>query len=377
MKILQIGKFYPIRGGVEKVMYDMMLGLSAREVHCDMLCATTENHPGGVMTVNAYAKVIAIPTQIKFAATMIAPKMIVKLRQIANDYDIIHIHHPDPMASLALFLSGYKGKVVLQWHSDILKQKMLLKLYGPLQEWLIKRADLIAGTTPVYVQQSPFLSRVQHKVDYIPIGVEPMEPDSVQVQLIRQKYQGKKLILSVGRLVEYKGYKYLIEAAQYLDTQYQVVIGGKGPLLDEMRDLILQLGVQDRVELIGFVADADLADYYGACDIFCLSSTLKTEAFAIVQIEAMSSAKPVISTDIPGSGVSWVNADEESGLVVPIENSRSLAEAILNIAGNDEKYASLSAGSLRRYQQLFTRNKMIDKCLELYGRITPINEQNE
>jgi glycosyltransferase involved in cell wall biosynthesis len=377
MKILQIGKFYPIRGGVEKVMYDMMLGLSAREVHCDMLCATTEDHPGGVMTVNAYAKVIAIPTQIKFAATMIAPKMIVKLRQIANDYDIIHIHHPDPMASLALFLSGYKGKVVLQWHSDILKQKMLLKLYGPLQEWLIKRADLIAGTTPVYVQQSPFLSRVQHKVDYIPIGVEPMEPDSVQVQLIRQKYQGKKLILSVGRLVEYKGYKYLIEAAQYLDTEYQVVIGGKGPLLDEMRDLILQLGVQDRVELIGFVADAELADYYGACDIFCLSSTLKTEAFAIVQIEAMSSAKPVISTDIPGSGVSWVNADEESGLVVPIENSRALAEAILTIAGNDEKYASLSAGSLRRYQQLFTRNKMIDKCLELYGRITPINEQNE
>jgi glycosyltransferase involved in cell wall biosynthesis len=377
MKILQIGKFYPIRGGVEKVMYDMMLGLSARKVYCDMLCATTEDHPGGVLTINAYAKVIAIPTQIKFAATMIAPKMIVKLRQIAHDYDIIHIHHPDPMASLALFLSGYKGKVVLQWHSDILKQKMLLKLYGPLQEWLIERANLIAGTTPVYVQQSPFLGRMQHKVDYIPIGVEPMEPDTAQVQLIRQKYQGKKLILSVGRLVEYKGYKYLIEAAQYLDTQYQIVIGGKGPLHDELQELILQLGVEDRVELIGFVADADLADYYGACDIFCLSSILKTEAFAIVQIEAMSCAKPVISTAIPGSGVSWVNADEESGLVVPIENSRALAEAILTIAGNAEKYAGLSDGSLRRYQQLFTRNKMIDKCLELYGRIAPINERNE
>ena len=367
MKILQIGKFYPIRGGVEKVMYDMMLGLAARHVYCDMLCATTEDHPGGVLTINPYAKVIAIPTQIKFAATMIAPRMIVKLRQIAKDYDIIHIHHPDPMATLALFLSGYKGKVVLQWHSDILKQKMLLKLYGPLQAWLIKRANLIAGTTPVYVQESPFLSKMQHKVDYIPIGIEPMDPDAGRVQLIRQKYQGKKLILSVGRLVEYKGYEYLIRAAQDLDAQHQILIGGKGPLHDELQELILQLGVQDRVELIGFVADEDLADYYGACDIFCLSSILKTEAFAIVQIEAMSCAKPVISTHIPGSGVSWVNVDGESGLIVTIENAKAFSDAILALSGNDKKYAQLSAGSLHRYQQLFTRNIMIDKCLELYA----------
>ena len=370
MKILQIGKFYPIRGGVEKVMYDMMLGLAARNVHCDMLCATTEDHPGGVLTINQYAKVIAIPTQIKFAATMIAPKMIVILRRIAKDYDIIHIHHPDPMASLALFLSGYKGKVILQWHSDILKQKMLLKLYGPLQEWLIKRANLITGTTPVYVEQSPFLSKVQHKVDYIPIGVDPMHPDAANVRLIRQKYQGKKLILSVGRLVEYKGYKYLIEAARHLDTKHQIVIGGKGPLKEELQELIIQLGVQDRVELIGFVSDEELADYYGACDIFCLSSILKTEAFAIVQIEAMSCAKPIISTDIPGSGVSWVNADGESGLIVEIENPRALADAIRHITENDENYAKLSAGSQHRYQQLFTRNRMIDKCLQLYDRFS-------
>ncbi|WP_442590775.1 glycosyltransferase [Pedobacter sp. AW31-3R] len=368
MKILQIGKFYPIRGGVEKVMYDMMLGLAARNIYCDMLCATTEDHPGGILTINPYAKVIAIPTQIKFAATMIAPKMIVKLRQIAKDYDIIHIHHPDPMASLALFLSGYKGKVVLQWHSDILKQKMLLKLYGPLQDWLIKRADLITGTTPVYVKESPFLNQVQHKVDYIPIGVEPINPEASRVLLIRQKYQGKKLILSVGRLVEYKGYEYLIRAAQHLDARHQVVIAGKGPLHDKLQELIMQLGVQDRVELIGFVSDEDLADYYGACDIFCLSSILKTEAFAIVQIEAMSCAKPLISTHIPGSGVSWVNAGGESGLIVALENSRALADAILTLSGNDEIYTQLSAGSLLRYQQLFTRNRMIDRCLELYGR---------
>lgn len=87
---------------------------------------------------------------------MLSPAMIFRLRKINKEYDIIHIHHPDPMACLALFLSGYKGPVVLHWHSDILKQKMLLKLYSPLQNWLLRRAKVIVGTTPVYVQESPF-----------------------------------------------------------------------------------------------------------------------------------------------------------------------------------------------------------------------------
>ncbi|KAF5302658.1 hypothetical protein FQR65_LT19084 [Abscondita terminalis] len=186
---------------------------------------------------------------------MIAPGMISKLRKVATDYDIIHIHHPDPMACLALYMSGYKGKVVLHWHSDIVKQKTLLKLYSPLQNWLVRRADLIVGTSPVYVQSSPFLTNVQHKVDYIPIGV-------------------------LSRIQ--KDYDNLIRAAQQLDSNYQIVIGGKGPLMEMLRDLIIQLNVQDKVELVGFISDEDLSAYYEACDnhLSC-SSTQKTEAFAI------------------------------------------------------------------------------------------------
>jgi hypothetical protein len=76
----------------------------------------------------------------------------------AHEYDIIHVHHPDPMAALALFCSGYKGRVVLHWHSDILKQKVLLKFYMPLQRWLLKRAEVLVGTTPIYVKESPLLN---------------------------------------------------------------------------------------------------------------------------------------------------------------------------------------------------------------------------
>lgn len=369
MNILQVGKFYPVRGGVEKVMYDLMSGLSAQQINCDMLCAATEDYPAGNIILNKYAKLMIIRTRFKFAATMIAPGMISKLRKIANHYDIIHIHHPDPMACLALYMSGYKGRVVLHWHSDIVKQRTLLKLYNPLQNWLIGRADLIVGTSPVYVQFSSFLTAVQDKVDYIPIGVLPVIANEEKVLAIKNKYPGKRIVFSLGRLVEYKGYEYLIRAAQKLDNSYQIVIGGKGPLMKMLKDLILQLNVQDRVELVGFISDEELSAYYEACDIFCLSSIQKTEAFAIVQIEAMSCGKPVISTDIPGSGVSWVNKDEVSGLIVDVEDADQLALAIEEICEDEKLNQKFQQGSKERYETMFTRQSMVDRCVRLYRQL--------
>ena len=122
LRVLQLGKFYPIIGGVEKVAYDLMSGLSSRGVHCDMMCASAA---GGsrVVRLNDFAKITCCHTWFKAAATMISPAMIFALRMVRGHYDIIHVHHPDPMACLALFLSGYDGRVILHWHSDILKQK--------------------------------------------------------------------------------------------------------------------------------------------------------------------------------------------------------------------------------------------------------------
>ncbi|WP_407533712.1 glycosyltransferase [Elizabethkingia miricola] len=366
IKILQLGKFYPIRGGVEKVMYDLMLGLSEEKVYCDMLCASTEDYPAGIININQYAKLIVEATKVKLAATMLAPSLIVRLRKIAKDYDIIHIHHPDPMASLALFLSGYKGKVILHWHSDILKQKTLLKLYKPLQDWLIKRANVIVGTTPVYVKESPFLNKVQHKIDYIPIGVEPLVADKRKVEKLKEKYKNKHIVFSLGRLVEYKGYEYLIKAAQHLDENYQIIIGGKGPLMVSLTNLIAERGVQNRVTLLGFVADDDIPDYFEVCDMFCLSSIWKTEAFAIVQIEAMSCGRPIVCAHIPASGVSWVNQNEVSGLVVEAEDEVALANAIKRISTDANLQKKLSEGSKKRYEEYFTRKKMTEKCLDIY-----------
>lgn len=366
--ILQLGKFYPIKGGVEKVAYDLMTGLSTSEIHCDMLCATVAGK-GKTIRLNPYAQLIECHSWGKAAATMIAPSMITTLRKVCPSYDIVHVHHPDPMAALALALSGYKGKVVLHWHSDIQKQKYLLKLYRPLQDWLLRRADLIVGTSPVYLDESPFLKNVQQKTVCLPIGVPPVLPEPEAADRICQQYGGKKIVFALGRLVAYKGFTHLVEAARFLKDDYVVLIGGTGALEQALCQQIKRLGLENKVVLLGRIPDRDLPAYFGACKVFCLPSVQKTEAFGIVQIEAMSCGKPVVATRIPQSGVSWVNKHGVSGLNVMPGNAGELARAIQDIADNESVYDKYSMAAKNRYWDIFTNEHMIDKCKRIYNNL--------
>lgn len=374
MKVLQLGKFYPIQGGVEKVMYDLTCGLSHEKVFCDMLCATLYGK-GFDKKINNYSRLLCIHSLCKVSGTMIAPAMLRCLKKRCNEYDIIHVHHPDPMAALSLLFSGYKGHVVLHWHSDIVKQHRLLKLYMPLQNWLIKRADLIIGTSPVYLKGSPFLKRVQEKTTCLPIGIEDMSRNSARATELHAIYKHRKIIFSLGRLVHYKGFRYLVQAAQYLDDDYVVVIGGCGPLEDELKNQIKELSLEKKVFLIGRVSDDDVVAYYEACQVFCLPSVMKTEAFGIVQIEAMSFGKPIVTTAIPDSGVGWVNVNGKSGINVAPCDAKALAASIQYICADEKRYKHFSEGALRNYRERFTQDMMIDNCLTLYRKLKTDKKQ--
>lgn len=368
MKVLQLGKFYPVRGGVEKVMYDLMTGLAARDIDCDMMCAESSGK-GTKNRLSPHSRLLTYRTWLKAAATTISPSMPVNLRQIAGEYDIIHVHHPDPMAALALFTSGYKGKVVLHWHSDIVKQKKLLKFYLPLQSWLIRRADVIVGTTVDYIKQSPYLAPVRNKTVCLPIGVTPIEPDPVGAEEIRCEYAGKKIVYFLGRLIAYKGVEQLVTAARLLPDEYVVLIGGEGPLDETIKRQIEELGVGEKVKMLGRVPEEKIAAYYTACDLFCLPSVMQSEAFGIVLIEAMSLGKPVVATRIAGSGTAWVNAHKISGLNVPVRDAEALANAITEITKDPEQYAAYSRRAKERFNSLFKFESMIDGCESIYKSI--------
>lgn len=360
-------------------MWDLTEGLSAAGVTCDMLCAQLRGdgpddrdkalyQGDGIFRFNAYGRVICVPAWTKKAATMIAPAMIGWVRRHAAEYDIIHIHHPDPMAALALRLSGYKGKVVLHWHSDIVSQRFFLSLYKPLQTWLIRRADRILGTTPVYIASSPYLKEVQDKCGYVPIGIDPIRYDAAHAEAIRTRYSGKTLLFSLGRLVPYKGFSYLIDAMSLLPDRFHLILGGKGQLKEALEAQIREKDLQHRVNLLtGYIPDETVYALFGAADIFVLPSVMKTEAFGIVQIEAMSCGTPVVATRIPESGVSWVNKEGVSGRNAAPEDARSLADAILAVEAQKENYAE---GAARRFHECFSKEIIINKIISEYENLS-------
>ena len=371
MKVLHVGKFFfPEVGGMESVLFDLVEGLNQSGVCADVLCANRsalgveEYLPGGY-TVTRSSTVATV------ASTSVCPGMPASLRRLAPNYDVIHVHLPNPMANLALLFAGYRGKVVLHWHSDIVKQRLLQRLYAPLLRWLLGRADAIIATSPPYAESSPDLLRWRHKVSVVPIGIneQSLTVDHQFLEQERARYKAKKVVFALGRMTYYKGFKYLIDAARHLPDDVMVLIGGGGELAEDMGRRIERFDLAGKVKLLGKIPVQHLGAYYALCDLFCLPSIARSEAFGVVLLEAMSFGKPIVATNIPGSGVSWVTKHEESGLNVPIEDSLALAQAINKLVANDLLRKSLGAAARKRFEAQFVAHSMVAATAKVYQEL--------
>lgn len=232
---------------------------------------------------------------------------------------------------------------------------------------MLIKSDCIVATSPKYGLESKSLAKFQEKVVSIPIGIDRMNGvKETLVNEIRSKHREKKIVFSLGRLVYYKGFEYLIKAAKHLADDYVVLIGGVGPLENKLKSLVKSENLQQRVYLIGKIAYDDLPSYYEAADIFCMSSIEASEAFGVVQLEAMSLGKPVVSTKISRSGVDWVNADKVSGITVDVRSSVKIAEAIEEICSNPQLYKKLSEGAYQRFENMFNKEIMVNSIADLY-----------
>lgn len=368
MRVLHIGKYYPpYLGGMEKVTFDLVEGLNQKEVQTDVLCFNTENQTK--IEEDKY-KIIRISVFATLFSTPFSFSIFSQLKKIHRKYDLVHLHLPNPTAALALQALNYKGQLVLHWHLDIVKQKLLKVFLKPFQTALLKRADAIIVTSQTYLDHSLDLKNHAEKCVAIPIGInqDHLRENPAFREKLENQYVGKKLVFSMGRLIYYKGFEYLIEAAKYLNEGYKIVIGGKGPLEKKLRETIDSNNLGKKVELIGKIPQEELWEYYRRADVFCLPSIERSEAFGIVLLEAMSAGCPVVSTEI-GSGTSWINQDGITGLVIPPRNSKKMALAITNILENKELTVDFSKNALARYHAEFKLSLMIDRTVDLYKRL--------
>lgn len=245
--------------------------------------------------------------------------------------DIVHLHFPDPMSHIASLAVSPSIPRVITWHADIQRQKVLLKLYRPLLKRSLASASAVIAPTPAHVSSSAFLSPMaaSPKLRQIPFGfnlARYARPDEAKVTEVAQRYPGRR-IFALGRHVSYKGFDVLIRAMALTRPDTRLLLGGGGPLTPDLVQLARSEGVGDRVDFLGYLPESDLPAYYHACEIFCLPSTSRAEAFGIVQVEAMASGLPVISTRL-GTGVEVVNRNEETGVTVPPGDVGALASAI-------------------------------------------------
>jgi len=283
--------------------------------------------------------------------------------------DIIHVHEPNPMATLAALAANSRARVLVSFHSEIVRQRVLRQIYRPLLARLLRRADRIIVATPRHLD-FPTLRPYREKCVVIPFGIDvarfqPNETVQQRAAAIRAEF-GPRLILFVGRLVYYKGVEYLIEAMSRVSARLLIV--GRGPRERALRRRVRALGLEEWVVFLGEVAHEHLPAYYHACELLVLPSTYESETFGIVQLEAMAAGKPVISTALP-TGLAWVNRHGVTGLLVPPANADALADAMNRLLEDDALRQRLGEAARRYVGEHFTRQRMARAVLALYEEV--------
>jgi rhamnosyl/mannosyltransferase len=281
---------------------------------------------------------------------------------------LVHIHVPNPAAVLAYLASGHRGPLVITYHSDTVKQKVLGRMFEPLLNAALRRSAAIIATSPNYLATSPVLQVFRDRCQVIPYGIDTTQfeqCDPEAVRRVRERF-GERMVISVGRLVYYKGFEVLIRAMA--EVRGKLVIVGDGPLRGELQSLAARLGVADKVVFAGEIDNAGMPPYYHAADLFALASVARSEAFGIVQIEAMAAGLPVVNTSLD-SGVPFVSLDGETGLTVPPSDPQALAGAINRLLDDAGLRKSLGQAGVRRARQEFSLDTMLRRTLQLYQTV--------
>lgn len=366
MKVLHLYKdYYPVVGGIENHIRILAEGVARRGVDVTVL-VTSQTKETEVYNMNG-VEVVKAGRVTTLSSTPLSFGFLSWLRRLRAD--ITHLHFPYPWGEIAHLTLGRSPRTIITYHSDIVRQRKLLRVYRPFLERVMAQADRVIATSPRYLQTSSHLRKVADKCVVIPLGLD-LEALSryrrEEVGRIRDEYE-PPLLLFVGVLRYYKGLEYLIRAMR--DVNARLLVVGSGPMAEEWQTLAVELGLQDKVFFLGRVEDEELPIYYQACDLFVLPASHRSEAFGTVQVEAMACGKAVISTEL-GTGTSYVNVNGETGLVVPPRDVAALTTAINRLLSDKRLRIGMGEKGRKRALREFSHEIMIDRVVALYQSLS-------
>ncbi|MCE3602010.1 glycosyltransferase family 4 protein [Massilia sp. P8910] len=367
MRVLHFYKTYfpESVGGVEQVIRQMCVGTGRLGVRNEVLTLTRQKEKRDVDFEGH--KVRLLPLDFEISSTGFSLAAFGELARMAEEADVVHYHFPWPFMDLAHFISRIKKPSLVTYHSDIVRQKQLLRLYQPLKHRFLQSVDTIVATSPNYMASSAVLDRYRDKTRVITYGLDKTiypEPDQARMDKWRARI-GERFFLFVGVLRYYKGLHILLDAVA--NTDYPVVIVGAGPIETELKAHAERLGLT-HVLFVGALDEADKVALLTLCYALVFPSHLRSEAFGISLLEGAMYGKPMISSEI-GTGTTYINIDAETGLVVPPSDPQAFGDAMRTLWDNPELAQAMGKRAEARYWELFTAEQMAKSYTALYHEL--------
>jgi len=368
MKVLHLYKSYlpETVGGVEQVIFQIISGTTLLGVKSEVLSLSSKVVE---RTIKFESHTVhRCRADIEIASTPFSLSAFFRFYQLAKKADVIHYHFPYPFADLLHFLLRIKKPTVVTYHSDIVKQKYLLKLYKPLMNRFLKSVDCIIATSPNYLKSSNTLSQFKEKVEVIPIGINKSTYPKENLDRVNfwKERLGGKFFLFIGVMRYYKGLHILIEAAS--KSAYPVVIVGSGPIEKELKKQAL-INKADNIHFVGFVSDIDKVALLSLGYAVLFPSHLRSEAFGVTLLEGAMYYKPLISSEI-GTGTSYINVNGSTGIIIQPGSADSLREAMDYLWNNPKIAAEMGKNAGERYERLFTADIMARSYYDVYRKLS-------
>jgi rhamnosyl/mannosyltransferase len=364
MRVLHIYKSYfpETIGGVEQVIHQIVKCGPKHGIYAEVFVMTNGRNTRTI-EYDGYL-VHRCHANVEIASTPISITAIRRFNSLAEDFDILHYHFPYPFADLMHLMSAINKPSIVTYHSDIVKQRYLLELYKPLMRRFLSDVDCIVATSPNYLESSDVLADFNQKTAVIPIGIDRdnyPEPSHEKLDYWRRRF-GERFFLFVGVIRYYKGLHILIEAAQ--KTDYPIVIIGAGPIEVSLKSQVKTLGVTN-VHFVGRLPDEDKVALLTLCYGVVFPSHLRSEAFGVSLLEGAMYGKPMISSEI-GTGTTYINIADDTGLVVPPSDATALREAMDYLWDHPDVASEMGQRACKRYRELFTAEEMAESYEKLY-----------
>jgi len=375
IRVLHFGKFaFELAGGIERHVEVLARAQAAQGADVTVLAYTLDAKAKPRRVDGVQIKPVFV--SVRFSSQPLALGLVARARQLAREkpFDIVHQHWPDPFAHLVASLIPGRPALVVSWHSDIVKQRVLGSIYRKLALMFLRKPDAVIGATKTHMAsaQIDIFADTAHR-HVIPFGIDPAPFEltpaiSESVAALRARYAGRPIVFALGRHVYYKGFDVLIRAMARVPAV--LLLGGGGPLTPELTQLTERLANESagKVVFVGSIPEDELPVYYHACDIFCLPSVATTEAFGIVQTEAMLCGKPIANTNL-GTGVNEVAPHDVCAMTVPAGDEAALAMALNTLIEAPEYAQTLGQAGRARAIEHFNVEQMAKDTMTLYASL--------